>query len=85
MVVEEECLPTNNKSCDHVDNDSSDDNNNNDDNDDNDEIDRGSYCVFDYCDHKQSDKALEIPSYSQGTPRKCFGNLQLSFYLFKRV
>ena len=64
-VVEEESLPTNNRSSDHVNNDSSDDNNN-DDNDDNDMSDTGSYCIFDYCDHEQSDKTLEIPSCSQG-------------------
>ena len=62
MVVEEESLPTNDELCDNLDHDSSD-NNSNDDNDDNDRTDTG---VFDYCDHEQSDKTLDIASYSQG-------------------
>ena len=59
---EEECLPTNDKLCDNLD-DSSDDNNSNDDNDDNDRTNTG---IFDYCDYEQSDKTLDISSYSQG-------------------
>lgn len=54
MLIEEECLPANDKSCDESNYD--DDNN-----DENDENNTGNYGVFDRGDHEQSD---EIPYYS---------------------
>ena len=54
MLVEEECLPAIDKSC--------DDSNYDDNNDENDENNTGNYVVFDCGDHEQSD---EIPCCSQ--------------------
>ena len=67
MLVEEECLLTNGKSCDDSNDydDDTDDSDDNDNNDDNGKNHTGSYGIFESGGHEQSDDTFEVPCYSR--------------------